>query len=86
MTRPVLEVRRLQAAYAGNRALDLEALSVAPGEVVGVVGANGAGKSTLVNAIAGWSRGEPRVTGDVLLDGQSLQSLPTHLLNPPWPL
>ena len=78
MTNDVLQARRLQVAYAGNRALDLDSLSVAPGEVVGVVGANGAGKSTLVNAIAGWSRGEPRVAGDIMLDGQPVQDWPTH--------
>lgn len=78
MSNAVLEVRRLQVAYAGNRALDLESLSVAPGEVVGVVGANGAGKSTLVNGIAGWSRGAPRVMGEIVLDGQNVQGRPTH--------
>jgi branched-chain amino acid transport system ATP-binding protein len=78
MTAAVLHAAGLQVAYAGNRALDLESLSVAKGEVVGVVGANGAGKSTLVNAIAGWSRGEPRVKGDILLDGQAVQGWPTH--------
>ena len=45
--------------------------SVSHGEVVGVVGANGAGKSTLVNALAGWSRGEPRVRGEIVLDGRA---------------
>jgi branched-chain amino acid transport system ATP-binding protein len=78
MKNAVLEVRRLQVAYAGNRALELESLSVTPGEVVGVVGANGAGKSTLVNGIAGWSRGAPRVTGEIVLDGQNVQGWPTH--------
>jgi branched-chain amino acid transport system ATP-binding protein len=78
MSAAVLEVRRLQVAYAGNRALDLEALSVAPGEVVGVVGANGAGKSTLVNAIVGWSRGEPHVSGEVSLGGRPVHGWPPH--------
>jgi branched-chain amino acid transport system ATP-binding protein len=78
MTDAVLQVRRLQVSYAGNRAVDLEALAVAPGEVVGVVGANGAGKSTLVNAIAGWSRGDPRVSGEIMLDGQAVAAWPTH--------
>jgi branched-chain amino acid transport system ATP-binding protein len=78
MSAAVLVARRLQVAYSGNRALDLESLSVAPGEVVGVVGANGAGKSTLVNAIAGWSRGEPRATGEIMLDGTPVQGRPTH--------
>ena len=70
----VLEVRGLQVAYAGNRAVDVAQLQVARGEVVGVVGANGAGKSTLVNALAGWSRGEPTVSGEVELAGQRVDS------------
>lgn len=78
MSAAVLEVRRLQVAYAGNCAVDLDALAVAPGEVVGVVGANGAGKSTLVNAIVGWSRGEPRAYGEVVLDGQRVDGWATH--------
>ena len=78
MSQAVLEVHRLEVSYAGNRALELGALSVAPGEVVGVVGANGAGKSTLVNAIAGWSRGSPRVAGEVAVEGARVDGWPTH--------
>ncbi len=78
MSQAVLEVRRLDVSYAGNRALELGALSVAPGEVVGVVGANGAGKSTLVNGIAGWSRGSPRVAGEVVVEGTRVDAWPTH--------
>ena len=78
MSQAVLEVHRLEVSYAGNRALELGALSVAPGEVVGVVGANGAGKSTLVNAIAGWSRGSPRVAGEVAVGGARVDAWPTH--------
>lgn len=74
----VLEVAGLKVAYGGNQALDLDRLELRQGEVLGVVGANGAGKSTLVNAIAGWSRGRPRVSGGVRLDGQDLSSLPAH--------
>jgi branched-chain amino acid transport system ATP-binding protein len=42
------------------------------------VGANGAGKSTLVNAMAGWSRGAPRVSGSVWLDGTEIGRLAAH--------
>ena len=76
---PVLEAAGLQVAYGGNTALDLGALSLRPGEVLGVVGANGAGKSTLVNALAGWSRGTPRVSGMVRLDGRDVSSMPAHM-------
>lgn len=78
MTQPLLQAQGLQVAYAGNRALDLAALQVGRGEVVGVVGANGAGKSTLVNALAGWSRGDPRVSGTVSLDGTRIDTWAPH--------
>jgi len=78
MTANVLEARNLQVAYAGNRAVDVKYLHVARGEVVGVVGANGAGKSTLVNALTGWSRGEPAVVGEVELAGKRVDAWPSH--------
>ncbi|RZM04138.1 MAG: ABC transporter ATP-binding protein [Variovorax sp.] len=77
-TDAVLRVRDLRVAYAGNQAVAVDALDVAPGEIVGVIGANGAGKSTLVNALAGWSRGAPRVAGDIALDGRRIDDRPTH--------
>lgn len=78
MITDALEVSDLRVAYGGNLALDLSRLSIRPGEVLGVVGANGAGKSTLVNAIAGWSRGAPKVSGSVRLDGREVGALPPH--------
>jgi branched-chain amino acid transport system ATP-binding protein len=78
MTNVLLQARSLQVAYAGNRALDLATLQVGRGEVVGVVGANGAGKSTLVNALTGWSRGEPRVSGEVTLAGTRIDHWTPH--------
>lgn len=56
-----LQASGLKVLYGGNTALNLDRIEVGEGEVVGVVGANGAGKSTLVNALAGWSRGVPKV-------------------------
>ncbi len=75
---PVLAASQLTVAYGGNTALSIERLSVAEGEVLGVVGGNGAGKSTLVNALAGWSRGTPRVSGRVQLDGIDVSGLAAH--------
>jgi branched-chain amino acid transport system ATP-binding protein len=74
----VLACRGLSAWYGGNAALAGVDLDVRAGAMVGVVGANGAGKSTLVNALAGWSRGRPRLAGEVLLDGHPLGRLPAH--------
>ena len=75
---PVLEARDLRVAYGGNLALDIPHLALEPGELVGVVGANGAGKSTLVNALLGWSRGTPSVSGSIRLDGEEIGHLPPH--------
>lgn len=74
----ILSARRLAVSYAGNQVLQLDQLDIAAGEIVGVIGANGAGKSTLVNALLGWSRGRPEVSGDVALSGRPIGRLPTH--------
>ncbi|MHB8717563.1 MAG: MFS transporter [Candidatus Dormibacteria bacterium] len=50
----ILEVRDLRMQYGGVRALNGVDLTVAAGEIVGVVGANGAGKTTLFDAISGF--------------------------------
>jgi branched-chain amino acid transport system ATP-binding protein len=73
----MLEARDLTVAYGGNQALAIPHLAVGKGELVGVVGANGAGKSTLVNALLGWSRGQPRITGQVSLAGEDISGLPS---------
>ena len=75
---PVLDVQNLTVSYGGDPAVAVASLALPPGTLSGVVGANGAGKSTLVNAIAGWSRAAPRVTGRVMLDGEDVASLPAH--------
>ena len=53
MPEPLLRVTNLSAGYGDFQALFGVSLSVAPGEVVSLVGANGAGKSTLLRAITG---------------------------------
>jgi len=78
MTDAVLSCRDLTVRYGAKSALDRVSLSVGRGRMVGVVGANGAGKSTLINAFAGWSRGRPAVSGEVLLDGAPMGRLPPH--------
>ncbi|MGK9461208.1 ABC transporter ATP-binding protein [Streptomyces sp. G6] len=63
---PVLHARDLHKAYGSHRVLRGADLTVAPGQLVAVVGENGAGKSTLLKALAGTlplDRGEVRLTG-----------------------
>jgi ABC-2 type transport system ATP-binding protein len=49
----VIEARGLRKFYGSNRALDDVTFSVAPGRIVGMIGANGAGKTTALKAILG---------------------------------
>ncbi|MEU4980806.1 ABC transporter ATP-binding protein [Streptomyces sp. NPDC021969] len=63
---PVLRARDLHKAYGSNRVLRGADLTVAPGQLVAVVGENGAGKSTLLKALAGTlalDRGEVSLSG-----------------------
>ena len=68
-----LAVHEASVVFSGLRALDGVSLSVAAGEIVGLIGPNGSGKTTLVNAITGQV---PLAGGRVLLDGQVISGLP----------
>ena len=72
--RALLEIRNLQIAYEGAPVVEDVSLSMAPGEILGVVGESGCGKSTLLGAVlrilgSGWrvSGGEIRFEGRELL-------------------
>jgi len=73
-----LTAKGMIVRYGGNVAVDGIDVVVPAGRMVGMVGANGAGKSTLINALAGWSRGEPVVRGSVSLAGEGMDGLAPH--------
>lgn len=73
----LLEVENLVVNYGGNVALQLDALALEAATLTGVVGGNGAGKSTLVNSLLNWSRGHPRISGTVRLNGRDISHLAT---------
>jgi len=50
---PLLQLDQVSKSFGAIQALSNVDLSVAPGEIVGLMGDNGAGKSTLVKIIAG---------------------------------
>lgn len=67
----VLDVRGLTVDYGQHRALDDLSLTIAEGELVGVVGPNGAGKTSFVKALCGRLKldGELEVCGRTLHRG-----------------
>jgi len=66
----VLALNHLGKTYPnGVRALEGFTLTVAPGEIVAIVGGSGCGKSTLLRAVSGLDR---PTTGSVMLDGTAI--------------
>lgn len=73
MSKVLLEVENISTGYGAVRALDDVSMTIADGEIVGVIGANGAGKSTLARAISGIL---PIINGRILFEGREIQNLP----------
>jgi ribose transport system ATP-binding protein len=60
---PALEINDLSKTFAGQIALDHVDLTVAVGEIHGLVGQNGSGKSTLIKVLAGYHQPDPGGAG-----------------------
>lgn len=71
-----LSARDLQKTYGARRVVDDVSLSVAPGEVVGLLGANGAGKTTTFYMMVGLERSEK---GSISMNGHDVSGLPMYL-------
>ena len=71
----MLELSDVGVRFGGLRALDGVSLSVADGEIVGLVGPNGAGKTTLFNVISGNLRPQ---RGSLRFAGADIGSVPAY--------
>ncbi len=71
---PLVEMRSMQIAFGGVRAVDNVTVDLRAGEVVGLVGGNGAGKSSLMRALSG---ARPADAGEILIEGR-----PVAITNP----
>jgi peptide/nickel transport system ATP-binding protein len=81
VTAPLLEVRNLKVEFPSRRgtllALDDISFTIAPGEILGVVGESGAGKSLTGASIIGLLDPPGRICGgQILLAGQRIDNLP----------
>ena len=72
----LLSVGAVTVLCDGVTAIADVSFDVQQGELLGLIGPNGAGKTTMLRVITGVVR---PTTGAVLLDGKSLDGLPTHL-------
>ena len=70
-----LDLVGVGAGYGRRVAIEGVDLSLAPGEVVAIIGRNGSGKSTLLKVAAGILR---PASGRVLLDGEDLAAIPAR--------
>jgi ABC-type branched-subunit amino acid transport system ATPase component len=71
----VLELKALSKHFGGVRAVDGVELTVAPGEIFGLIGPNGSGKSTIVNLICGLF---PVTLGCIVFRGVDITGVPPH--------
>jgi branched-chain amino acid transport system ATP-binding protein len=71
----VLELKDIDAGYAGFQALFGVSMRVDAGEAVGVIGANGAGKTTLLRVISGLLA---PTAGAMTMQGVDLVATPAH--------
>ena len=71
-----LRIEGLRTGYAGSVVVDGLSLTIAPGEVVAMLGRNGVGKSTAASAISGTL---DAIGGSVSIDGRDVTgSRPSH--------
>lgn len=63
---PVVAIDGLGKSFGSTRALSDITLSIAPGEIVGLVGDNGAGKSTFIKILSGFEQPDE---GSITVDG-----------------
>lgn len=71
----VLELVGVRKAFGGLVAVDDVSLTVAQGEILGLIGPNGSGKTTALNLISGALRAD---SGEIRFRGHPITRLPAH--------
>ena len=71
----MLKLENVTSAYGAVEALRDVSLTIAAGEILGLLGRNGAGKTTLLKTIMGLIKAR---SGHIALDGAALTGRPAH--------
>jgi lipopolysaccharide export system ATP-binding protein len=72
---PILAIKHLKKSYGTKRVLEDISFSIAPGEIVGLLGANGAGKTTAFYITIGLIKPDE---GSIYFNGENITNLPIH--------
>ena len=64
---PLVEMKNIELAFGGIKAVDDVSIDLYPGEVVGLLGHNGAGKSTLIKVLSGAYQADG---GEIFVNGE----------------
>jgi len=72
MTAAIIDIQNVSKAFDMLRAVDDVSLSVAEGEIVGIIGTNGSGKTTLLNLITGYLQ---PTSGRIVFHGTDITGL-----------
>jgi len=75
MSEPALRLEAVTRRFGGVVAVNNVTLSIAKGEIIGLVGPNGAGKTTLVNLVTGFVG---KTSGQVFFEGADITHLAPH--------
>src|SRR6201988_5415434 len=75
MSEPLLSLDKIETRYGLSRVLFGISLSIAPGEMVSLMGRNGMGKTTTVRSIMGLTRAS---SGSIRFAGEEIRDLPAY--------
>ena len=75
MNEPILRIDNVTKKFGGLVAVNDVSFSLAPGQILGLMGPNGDGKTTLVNLICGFYKPD---SGMIKFNGRDITTLPAH--------
>lgn len=76
MTEPCLTVNKISKSYHGKKAVDKLSFTLAPGQILGLIGTNGAGKSTTISMVATLVKPD---SGQIFFHGRDIYKNPRPL-------